>query len=69
MAKYYRTIAARGITPEYRGKDFGEKGLIYGRLIYFEHYGHSTLVGVEEPNEPAVVEYDFEHLDLVDVYA
>lgn len=63
----FRTIAARGITPEYRGADIGQDGRIYGSILYFEHFAQSTVVGVELWG--GITEYDFQHLETVEVHA
>lgn len=66
---FFRTIAARGITPEYRGKDIRQEGVIYGTILYFEHFEGSTVVGVTTNYGTLVDEYDLGHLEEVDVYA
>jgi hypothetical protein len=63
----FRTICARGITPEYRGAEIGQDGRIYGSIAYFEHFEKMTVVGVELWG--GITEYDFQHLEEVEVYA
>jgi hypothetical protein len=71
MSKYYRTIAARGITPEYRGKYIGQGGEVYGKIVSFEHFSERITTVTVQKDVPwtSLVEYDFEHLEEVEVYA
>lgn len=69
MTKYYRTIAARGITPEYRGKEIGQNGYVYGKIAWFEHFERRITSVTVETRWGNLTEYDFEHLEEVEVYA
>lgn len=72
MADYFRTIAARGITPNYVGVRIGQNGEApLGTIYSFEHFEYTTVVAVKPlPGVWApVVEYDFAHLEEVDIYA
>jgi hypothetical protein len=71
LTKYYRTIAARGITPEYRGKVIADEDGEYGVIVAFEHFEHTTVIWYRVPpiEGSRVYEVDFNHLDEVRVYA
>jgi hypothetical protein len=71
VTKYYRTIAARGITPEYRGKVIADEDGEFGTIVGFEHFEHITVVSYQVPPEEGgrVYEVDFDHLDEVRIFA
>jgi hypothetical protein len=68
VPNYYRTLAARGLTPNYKGARFGQFGEVFGKIGYFEHWPELTVVGVKCP-DGLIREFDFDHLEEVDVWA
>jgi hypothetical protein len=65
VTKYYRTIAARGITPEYRGKVIGQDGESTEASPTSSTSSTSPSVPGSAGGGWPVYEYDFEHLDEV----
>jgi hypothetical protein len=68
LTNYYRTLAARGLNPNYVGAGFGWGGVRYGTLVSYEHFDKTTVV-IGRSDEGVLFEVDFDHLEEVDVYA
>ena len=74
-SEYARTIAARGITPEHKGrliKHVDLEGIVaYGYIMYYEHFSESTVIGIKpegDENGWLTYEIDVDHLDKVTIY-
>lgn len=68
MSKMYaRQIAARGLTPNHRGKPISVLGREATTLVGYEHFEHITVVTIKG-YFGELMDVDLEHLEEVTVY-